>query len=62
MITYDLILFSKGEVTELARRNTIDSKYLLRTSRSDSMRKPVKKVFAGSDDEEEDNDKDNKNP
>ena len=40
LISYDLILLSKGEVSELSRRNTLDGKYLLRTARSDSMTRP----------------------
>ena len=40
LISYDLILLSKGEVSELSRRNTLDGKYLLRTARSDSMNRP----------------------
>jgi hypothetical protein len=49
-------------VTELSRRNTLDSKYLLRTSRSDSMTRPASQlIFSSSkrkdsDDDEADED------
>ncbi len=43
LITYELILLTQGELSQLSRRNTLDAAYLLRTSRSDSM------VRAGQD-------------
>ena len=43
LISYDLILLTQGELSQLSRRNTLDAAYLLRTSRSDSM------VRAGQD-------------
>ena len=37
LISYDLILLTQGELSQLSRRNTVDAAYLLRTSRSASM-------------------------